>query len=113
MCGRKGFFLSVVANGFFKSCELIVAMDVGVRGRIINDCIELVAKSKKMETRLHRCDLLLEHAEALLEYEQRGIPTTSPLTSQLLTECMPFHDQIVLEHKNTYADRQSFLIDER
>lgn len=43
MCGRKGFFLSVSANGLCKSCEPIVVMDVQQRGRIINDCMKLVS----------------------------------------------------------------------
>lgn len=97
MCGRKGFFLSVNANSLCKSCEPIVVMDVQQRGRIINDCIKLVAESKNMKTRLSRCDLLVEHAQALLEYEHKGIPTVSPSPSQLLSEYTAMRDQVVLE----------------
>lgn len=97
MCGRKGFFLSVSANGLCNSCEPIVVMDVQQRGRVINDCMKLVAESKNMKTRLSRCDLLVEHAQALLEYEHKGIPTVSPSPSQLLTEYTAMRDQIVLE----------------
>jgi hypothetical protein len=97
MCGQKGFFLPVSANGLCNSCEPIVVMDVQQRGRIINDCVELVAESKNMKTRLSRCDLLVEHAHALLEYEQKGIPTISPPPSELLTEYTPMCNQIVLE----------------
>lgn len=97
MCGQKGFFLVVSANGLCNSCEPIVVMDVEQRGRIINDCVELVAESKNMKTRLSRCDLLVEHAQALLEYEQKGIPTISPPPSELLTEYTPMRNQIVLE----------------
>ena len=50
-----------------------------------------------MKTRLSRCDLLVEHAKALLEYERKGIPTVSPYPSQLLTEYTAMRDQIVLE----------------
>lgn len=97
MCGQKGFFLVVSANGLCNSCEPIVVMDVEQRGRIINDCVELVTESKNMKTRLSRCDLLVEHAQALLEYEQKGIPTISPPPSELLTEYTPMRNQIVLE----------------
>jgi len=97
MCGRKGFFLSVSANGLCNSCEPIVVMDVQQRGRIVNDCMKLVAESKNMKTRLSRCDLLIEHAQALLEYEHKGISTVSPSPSQLLTEYTAMRDQIVLE----------------
>lgn len=97
MCGRKGLFLLVSANGLCKSCESIVVMDVQQRGRIINDSMKLVAESKNMKTRLSRCDLLIEHAQALLEYEHKGIPTVSPFPSQLLSEYTAMRDQIVLE----------------
>jgi len=50
-----------------------------------------------MKTRLSRCDLLVEHAKALLKYERKGIPTVSPSPSQLLTEYTAMRDQIVLE----------------
>jgi len=97
MCGQKGLLLSVSANGLCKSCEPIVVMDVQQRGRIMQDCMKLVAESKNMETRLSRCDLLVEHAQFLLEYEHKGIPTISPLPSELLTEYNAMRDQIVLE----------------
>lgn len=97
MCGRKGFFLLVSANSLCKSCEPIVVMNVQQRGRIINDCMKLVAESKNMKTRLSRCDLLIEHAQALLEYEHKGIPTVSPSPSQLLSEYTAMRDQVVLE----------------
>ena len=96
-CGRKGFFVSVSANGLCKSCEPIVVMDIGQRGRIIIDCMKLVAESKNMKTRLSRCDLLIEHAQALLEYEHKGIPIVDPSPSQLLSEYTAKRDQVVLE----------------
>ena len=97
MCGQKGFFLSVSENGLCKSCELIFVMDLQQRGRIINDCIKLVNESKNMSTKLSRYDLLKEHAQALLEYEHKGIPTISPSPSQFLSEYTIKRDQIVLE----------------
>ena len=97
LCKRKGLFLSVNANGLCKACNPIVVMDVQQRGRIIDDSMKLVASSKKMGTRLSRCDLLLEHAAALTEYENKGIPTISPAPSQLLREYTSTRDQIILE----------------
>lgn len=97
MCGRKGFFLSVSANGLCKSCDPVVTMDVQQRWRIINDCMKLVGESKNMKTRLSRCDFLLEHAQALLAYEHKQIPTISPSPSQLLSEYAAMRDQIVVE----------------
>lgn len=97
MCGQKGFFLSVSEDGLCKSCESIVVMDIQQRVRIINDCIKLVNESKNMSTQLSRYDLLREHAQVLLEYEHKGIPTISPAPSQFLSEYTTNRDQIVLE----------------
>lgn len=97
MCGRRGFFLLVSTNGLCKSCNPIVVMDVQQRGRIINDCVRLVRESKNVKTRLSRCDLLIEHARALLEYEHRGIPTVRPCPSRLLSEYSAVRDQVVFE----------------
>ena len=97
MCERKGIFLSVSENGLCKSCESIVMMDIQQRVRIINDCIKLVNESKNMSTQLSRYDLLREHAQALLKYEHKGIPTISPSPSQFLSEYTTNRDQIVLE----------------
>jgi hypothetical protein len=97
MCERKGIFLSVSENGLCKSCESIVVMNIQQRVRIINDCIKLVNESKNMSTQLSRYDLLREHAQALLEYEHKGIPTINPSPSQFLSEYTTNRDQIVLE----------------
>lgn len=105
MCGRKGLFFSVSANDLCNSCEPTVVLDVQQRGRVINDCMKLVAESKKMETRLSRCDLLVEHAQALLEYEHKGIPTMTPSPSQLLAEYTAMRDEIVFEGITAEAEK--------
>lgn len=97
LCEKKGVFLSISANGLCDSCNQVVVMDVLQKGRIIQDCIKLIAKSKKMDIRLARCDLLVEHAKSLLRYEQKGIPTINPWPSQLLSKYGDMHDTIILE----------------
>lgn len=94
MCGQKSLFLSVSENGLCKPCDSIVVMDIQQRGRIIQDCMRLINKSKNMKTRLSRCDLLIEHAQALLEYEHKGIPTVNPSPSQLLSEYTAIRTQM-------------------
>jgi hypothetical protein len=71
-------------------------MDVAQRARIMSDSIKLVKESKKLDTQLSRCDLIIEHASALVKYEQRGIPTFDPLPSTLVKECRTMHDQIIV-----------------
>jgi hypothetical protein len=121
-CRKKGFFVFVNANGLCKhcaeqsqcrlcekwtllitdnglcyDCDSIVVMEVKQRARIMTDCEELIATSKKMDTRLSRCDLLLEHAQALLKYEKKGIPSIDPDPSQYLKEYTVKRNQIISE----------------
>ena len=106
MCGRKGFLLSVSAIGLCKSCSPSVVMDIQQRVRIINDCMELIDTSKYMTTRLSRCNLLIEHAQALLEYEHKGIPTVNPSPSQLLSGYAAIRAQISKERKTDKPSTQ-------
>lgn len=96
-CGRSGLFLRVSKEGLCNSCQPIVAMDVGQRTRIINDSMALIDKSKKLDTQISRCELLLEHAAELAEYEKRGIPTVKPPPSALLQEYTGRRDELILQ----------------
>jgi len=58
--------------------------------------MRLIGESKKLDTQLSRCDLLLEHAEALMKYEEKGIPTIEPLPSALLREYRIKQDELIL-----------------
>ena len=94
-CGRTGIFLAVTKNGLCGNCDPIVAMDVLQRGRIINDSMKLVKSSKKLDIKLSRSDLLIQHASALLKYEERGIPTLKPLPSVLAKEYQAQRDPMI------------------
>ncbi len=96
-CGRSGWLLAITANGLCNNCNPIVVMDLVQRVRIINDSLKLVRESKKLDTQLSRCDLIIEHASALMKYEQLGIPTLNPLPSALIKEFQPMHDQIIVD----------------
>jgi len=104
-CGKKGFFLTTDSNGLCSSCRPVVVMAVQQNSRIIEDCIRLVEEGKTAGTRLSRCDLLLERAEHLSQYEKRGIPTISPPPSQLLTTYRTRRDQIISEEIVAAVDK--------
>jgi len=97
MCGRNGFFLWVSTNGLCKSCEPIVMMDIQQRLRIISDCMDIITKSPNFKTCLSRCDILVKHAQVLLQYEFKGIQTVSPSPSRLLRKYTEMREQIVLK----------------
>jgi hypothetical protein len=96
-CGNKGFFLATDQNGLCAYCQRTVLVVVKQNARLIEDSIRLVEEGKTPGTRLSRCDLLLERAEQLLQYEKKGIPTVSPAPSQLITKYRLRRDEIVSE----------------
>src|SRR3990172_7345958 len=96
-CGRSGIFLTVTKNGLCSNCDPIVVMDVLQRVRIINDSMKLVKTSKKLDIKLSRSDLLIQHASALSKYEERGISTLRPLPSILLKEYKAQRDPMILD----------------
>jgi len=96
-CGKKGFFLSVHENGLCNECNTIIALDVHERARCIEDSMKYIERSKNMATRLSRCDVVLTHLEALLQYEGKGIPTIDPVPSALISEFTQQRQDIVVE----------------
>ena len=104
-CGRKGLFVSVSQNGLCGTCTPIVGMDFQQRNRIIQDCLKLISESKNVKTRISRCDLLIEHAEALIQYEQKGIPTFQPEPSELARQVREERDNIILGGAEAEVDK--------
>lgn len=84
-CGRGGLFRSVDGNGLCADCRRPVALAVSSANRVLTDSLKLAQTGKTLSTRLGRWDLAIEKAEALLEYERKGIPTISPPPSEVLT----------------------------
>lgn len=97
LCERKSLFLSVSKDGLCKNCQPLVEMDVRQRVRIMQDSLELIDKSKKLETRISRCKLFLDHARELLRYENKSIPTMDPLPSRLIQKYEPIKEDIINE----------------
>ena len=96
-CGRSGESLHVTENGLCDTCGPGVVMDITNRARMINHCKKLVEESKELDTRLSNCDIIAENAEALLEYETRGIPTIRPLPSELIHTYRDGRDDLILK----------------
>jgi hypothetical protein len=105
MCGKSGWLLSVSDEGLCGSCYPTYINEVQQRFRIITDCIRLVDESKKTETRLSRCDLLVEHAEELRIYQEKGIPTIKPSPSQLVHDYTRMRDRIILDGVRGAVDK--------
>ncbi|SFT96543.1 hypothetical protein [Halomonas saccharevitans] len=104
-CERKGFFLSVDTNGLCENCAPQVLHDITQRHRIIEDCLRLARDGKTFATRLSRCDLLFEHLEHLLQYENKGIPTLTPSPSDILSEFKGYRDKLIIEEAQKVAQK--------
>ncbi|GAH12288.1 unnamed protein product, partial [marine sediment metagenome] len=77
-CDKSGFFVFVNSSGLCNECSPIITSIINNNFRIISESIELIKKSKNFKTRLSRCDLILNIAEKLLEYENKGIQSIKP-----------------------------------
>ena len=92
-CNKRGLFLSVDSNGLCRDCEHLV-VEVDSRARVLQDSMRLAHEGKTYGTRLSRCELAIEHAEFLLEFEQKGVPTISPSPSSILHEYQDLRTEI-------------------
>jgi hypothetical protein len=79
--------------------------DIKQHAAIMNDSMKLAHDGKTFATRLSRCDILIQHCEKLLKYEQKGIPTTTPLPSKIISDFKPYRDEIILEEAKKAADK--------
>ncbi len=111
-CGKRGMFLSLNRNGVCGECAMHVPRDIANRERIIKESMmppldlvnreriikesmALIKKTTNLDTMMSRLDLVTEHLNVLVGYEQRGIPTTIPAPSHLLAELEKSRGQII------------------
>lgn len=96
LCNRSGFFLSVDSHGLCKNCNFMLAFELIQRVRIISESAQLIENSKKLDTQISRCDVIVTIARELLKYESNGIPTTNPQPSALIQQYNRKKDELVL-----------------
>ena len=94
-CNKRGLFLSVDSNGLCRDCEHL-AVEIVSRARVLQESMRLAHKGKTYGTRLSRCDLAIEHAEFLFEFERKGVPTVSPSPSSILHEYQNLRTEIII-----------------
>jgi len=104
-CGKSGFFVSVGVDGLCSQCTYIITPVVERNLKVINESIELIRKSKNFKTRLSRCDLILEIAEKLMKYENKGILVITPTPSEFISVYSDMRDKIILENLKLDTDK--------
>src|SRR5258708_3904768 len=85
-CGRSGGFLEVTANGLCKACDPNITQDILNRSRSLNYHLQTAEQSSEWNSKVECYGTVLELAEVLARYEERGIPTIEPLPSALLRD---------------------------
>lgn len=103
-CGCSGEVLDVTEDGLCSACEPVVSMEINNRLRMINRCKKLIGESEKLDERLSECDNLVEHAEALVEYEKREIPTIEPSASELVRTYREGRDELIVKGAEREAE---------
>lgn len=98
-CDRSGFFFSVDSNGLCNECAPVIMSIANHNLRVINESTKIINKSKNFKTQLSRCDLIIEIAEVMLKYENKGITTIIPSPSEMISQYKNVvRDRIILEN---------------
>jgi len=100
-CDRSGIFLSLDDNGLCNNCQTIINNEISQRMRIISESLKLVNESKNIETRISRCDLIINHIAELLKYENKNLSFIQPVPSVLLKQLNEMRENIII---NTIKD---------
>ena len=79
-------------------------IEIQGRARVLENSMKLAREGKTFDTRLSRCDLTIEHAEYLVKFERKEVPTVSPSPSAILTEYRALRTQFILEEANKIAE---------
>jgi predicted DNA-binding protein YlxM (UPF0122 family) len=85
-CESKGFFVFVNKDGLCKRCESEISFNVSQHLRVIIDSENIITKTKKLDTLISRCNVVIDKASELLKYEEKDIPTTTPKPSEVINK---------------------------
>ncbi len=96
-CGRSGWLLSVDSAGLCAQCRPAYQLTLSERSRVIDESREIIVTSTKIDTRLSRCDVVIDHAKALLDYQRRGVPTVDPPPSELIQSMTALKDRLIVD----------------
>ena len=102
-CKRRGLFLRVDANGLCRNCEHL-ALEIHTRARVLGESIRLAKEGKSFSTRLSRCELAIEHAEYMVQFDVKGVPTVSPSPSHLLDEFRAHRTALIVDEAKSITD---------
>lgn len=80
-----------------QACGVVITAEFQNTTRIVEDSERLIETSKNLNTKLKRCDLVIQKAQELSRYEQYGISLLNPPASYWAEHYRQKRDQIVVE----------------
>jgi len=96
-CGHSGIFLPINEDGLCQNCNSLIKLDIQNHARIIQESVELVEKTKKLDTLISRLDLILMYVQQLIKYEEKGIPTLQSPPSQIYHAFLSNYDNLIIQ----------------
>lgn len=99
LCKRSGWLLNTKPNGLCPACNPAYMIALKSHARVMQDCVRLIKESKNYKTRLGRCNIFIETASRLIQYEKLDIPTTNPLPSELVSQMQVRKAELIIEHE--------------
>jgi hypothetical protein len=97
LCGKGRLFSLFTRRRICHLC--LISLD-SARDRLMSSLRDpklLSESSGKFQTRLSQCDSIIKHAQTLLEYEEKGIRTTTPSPSEIITSYGQVRGEILVQ----------------
>ena len=94
-CGNKGLF-KVNLHRLCDSCNQQIFADMSQRAKILDNCAKVLQTSKNIKTMTSRLDLLIEQAEAVSHYEEKGIMLLDLKASEIIEIYTTVYDENIL-----------------
>jgi hypothetical protein len=104
LCDRSGWFLSLSSNDLCNSCESFFQLDLHQRVRVIQESQEIVKASMRLDTKLSRIQVAIDHLRALQNYERRGIETVQPPPAEAISQYERRRQEEVFDHAKMSYD---------
>lgn len=95
-CDRSALFLAITDEGLCSSCEITVWPELKKRTTIINEYIVTLKTSRDTASKLKKIKSIIEHAQALAQFEEIGF-TFAPSASSLLSKFTLLRNDTELE----------------
>ena len=102
---NKWVLFSLSRAGLCNDCQPEISMHVQRLWKIINDSMDIITNTKKMDTAKSRFQLVGEHLQTIGQYEMKGIAVLEQGTAETLRRCTEiFLEKVLSIVKSEYDE---------